>query len=89
MALGAQRTQIVRMMVWQGMKIALAGLAVGIATALGLTRLMASMLYETRATDPLTFVSVSAVLGLAALLACWQPALGAAKTDPMVALRHE
>ncbi len=89
MALGAQREGIVRMMVWQGMTIALSGMTVGMAAALGLSKLITSMLYETRATDPLTFISVGALLGFAALLACWQPARRAAKTDPMVALRHE
>jgi putative ABC transport system permease protein len=89
MALGAQRKNILRMVVWQGMKMSLVGMAVGSAAALALTRLMASMLYETRTTDPVTFVAVAALLGLLAVLACWQPAFDAAKTDPMVALRHE
>ena len=88
-ALGAQRRAIVRMVVWQGMKIAAAGMALGIAAALGLTRLMAGMLYETSAADPATFLCVAATLALTALLACWQPAFLAARTDPMVALRHE
>ncbi len=89
MALGAQRESIVRMVVWQGMRIVFSGMALGMVAALGLSKLITGLLYETRAADPLTFVSVSAVLGLAALLACWQPALRAAKTEPMVALRHE
>ncbi|HKT50325.1 MAG TPA: FtsX-like permease family protein, partial [Candidatus Angelobacter sp.] len=89
MALGAQRKKIVRLIVWQGMKMTLAGMAVGTAAALGLTRLMASMLYETRTSDPLTFGAVAALLGVMAALACGQPAFVAAKTDPMVALRHE
>jgi ABC-type antimicrobial peptide transport system permease subunit len=87
MALGAQRAQIVRIMVWQGLKMALAGLAVGTAAALALTRLMASMLYETKTSDPVTFLAVSALLGLMTVLACWQPAFYAGKTDPVVALR--
>ena len=89
MALGAQGSNILRMVVWQGMKISLVGMAVGTAAALALTRLMASMLYETRTSDPLTFLAVAALLGMMAMLACWQPAFVAAKTDPMVALRHE
>lgn len=89
MALGAQRKNILRMVVWQGMKMSLVGMAVGTAAALALTRLMASMLYETKTSDPVTFLAVAALLGLTALMACWQPAFDAAKTDPMVALRHE
>ncbi len=89
MALGAQRKNILRMVVWQGMKISLMGMAVGIAAALALTRLMASMLYETRTSDPVTFLVVAALLGLMAVMACWQPAFDAAKREPNVALRHE
>lgn len=89
MALGAQRKNILRMVVWQGMKISLVGMGVGTAAALALTRLMASMLYETRTSDPVTFLAVAALLGLMAVMACWQPAFDAAKTDPTVALRHE
>jgi putative ABC transport system permease protein len=89
MALGAQRDGIVRMLAWQGMKIALTGMALGMIAAVGLSRLITTMLYDTRATDPVTLFGVSAMLGLAAMLACLQPALRAAKTDPMVALRHE
>jgi ABC-type antimicrobial peptide transport system permease subunit len=89
MALGAQRDGIVRMVAWQGMKIALTGMALGMIAAVGLSRLITTMLYDTRATDPVTLFGVSAMLGLAAMLACLQPALRAAKTDPMVALRHE
>jgi putative ABC transport system permease protein len=89
MALGGQQGTIARMVVWQGMRIVLAGTALGIMAALGLTRLMASMLYETSATDPITLAGVAAILGLTALLACWQPAWKAALTDPMVALRDQ
>jgi len=89
MALGAQRDAITRMVVWQGMRIAGAGMLLGTIAALGLVRLMTSLLYETSATDPLTFALVTAILALAALLACFQPAFLAARADPMAALRHE
>lgn len=89
MALGAQREAITRMVVWQGMRIAGAGMLLGIISAMGLTRLMNNLLCETRATDPLTFVFVAGILAVAALLACWQPAFLAARADPMIALRHE
>jgi ABC-type antimicrobial peptide transport system permease subunit len=89
MALGAQREGIVGMMVWQGMRISLTGTVLGVVAAVALSRWMASLLYETSATDPVTFIAVSALLAVAAVLACSQPALRAAKTDPMVALRRE
>ena len=88
-ALGAQRGDIVRMVVWQGMRMALAGIGVGLVAALGLTRLMASLLYDVKANDPLTFVAVALTLAATALLACWAPALKAASVDPTVALRCE
>ena len=89
MALGAERRSILFLVVTRGMRIALAGMALGVAAALGLTRLMASMLYETKPGDPVTLLCITAILGLAALAACCQPALLASRTDPMVALRHE
>jgi len=88
-ALGAQRGDIVRMVVWQGMRMALVGIGVGLAAALGLTRLMASLLYDMKANDPLTFVAVALILAVTAFLACWAPALRAALVDPTVALRCE
>jgi putative ABC transport system permease protein len=87
--LGAQRGDIVRMVVWQGMQMAVAGIGVGLAAALGLTHLMASLLYDVKANDPLTFVAVALTLAATALLACWIPALKAALVDPTVALRCE
>jgi len=89
MALGAQRGEVVGMAVRQGMKMAIAGIAVGILAALALTRLMASMLYDVKSNDPATFATVALVLSLTALVACFLPALKAARVDPLVALRHE
>jgi len=89
MALGAEHGEIVGMAVRQGMKMALAGIAVGILAALALTRLMASMLYGVKSNDPATFSTVALVLTLTALVACFLPAVKAARADPMVALRYE
>ncbi len=88
-ALGAQRGEIVGMIIRQGMGFALAGIVIGLAAALGLTRLMASLLYDVKPNDPATFLVVAATLGTTALLACWGPALKAASVDPIIALRHE
>jgi putative ABC transport system permease protein len=89
MALGAQKSDIVRMVIGEGLRLALIGVAIGIAGALALTRFIASLLYAVEPTDPLTFISVSLILIAVALLACYIPARRAAKVDPMVALRYE
>jgi putative ABC transport system permease protein len=89
MALGAQRHEVVRMVVRQGMGIALTGIVTGLAAALALTRLMSSLLYDVSPNDPPTFAIVAITLAATALLASWGPALKAALVDPLVALRSE
>jgi len=77
------------MIVRQGLILMLIGLGVGLLGALALTRLMSGVLYGVSATDAVTFASVSALLFVVVLIACWIPARRGAKVDPMVALRHE
>ena len=88
-ALGAERGDLLRLVVGQGMRLALLGIALGVAAAFALTRLLAGLLYGVSATDPLTFVLVATLLGIVALCACYLPARRATKVDPMVALRAE
>jgi predicted permease len=89
MALGATRRAVVRLVVAQGMGLVLVGVALGVAGALALTRLVASMLFGVRAHDPLTFGAVVLLLAGVALLACYAPARRAARIDPLQALRHD
>jgi len=88
-ALGAQRRDVLRLVMRDGAKIAFLGIAFGIAGALALTRLMASLLFEVKPTDPATFTGVAILLALVALAACYIPARRAMRVDPMVALRYE
>jgi predicted permease len=88
-ALGAQQTNVLFLVVGQGLKLALTGIALGLLGAAGLTRVLASFLYGVTPTDPITFIGVSLLLTIVALLACYLPARRAARVDPMVALRHE
>jgi predicted permease len=87
MALGADRSRIRGMVVWQGMRLAFAGVALGVGAAFGLTRLIANSLYGVKNWDPTVFVSVPIVLTLVAFAATWIPALRASRLDPMKALR--
>ena len=88
-ALGAARSQVLRMIVLQGAKLAAIGVAVGLAVAYGVTRLLASLLFGVKASDPLTFAAVAVAIGIVALAASYIPALRAAAVDPNLALRHE
>jgi putative ABC transport system permease protein len=88
-ALGAQPRDVLRLVMRDGAKIALFGIASGIAGALALTRLMGSLLFEVKPTDPATFAGVAILLALVALAACYIPARRAMRVDPMVALRYE
>ncbi|HTU35840.1 MAG TPA: ABC transporter permease [Candidatus Acidoferrum sp.] len=89
MALGAQHRTVLGMVLGQGGKIALIGIGIGIVGALGLTRLMASLLFSVSAYDPVTFGGVAILLAMVALAACYVPARRAMRVDPIVALRHE
>jgi predicted permease len=89
MALGAQRNDVLRLVVWQGARLALMGVSIGIAGALALTRLMTRLLYGVSATDPLTFAALALMLTLVAIAACCLPARRAMRVDPVVALRYE
>ena len=89
MALGAQTMDVLKFVIRRGMVLALAGIAIGLATALGLTRLMSSLLFDVRAADPATFAAVALALVVIALLASYVPARRATSVDPMHALRVE
>lgn len=103
MALGAQTSHVLRMVIWQGMKLVLLGLVVGGFVAYGLKKLLASKYFEERSwqrqivdqlyglsgNEPVTVGMIAGLLALIALIACWLPARKAVQVDPLVALRHE
>jgi putative ABC transport system permease protein len=89
MALGAQRSDVLKMTVKQGLRLVAFGLVIGLVAAFVLTRVMASLLFGISATDPLTFISISLVLLAVAILASYIPALRATRVDPIIALRAQ
>jgi len=89
MALGAQTRDVLKLMLWQGARLILAGVGLGLVASFALTRWLNRLLFEVSATDPLTFGAVALLLASIALVACWLPARRAARLDPLIALRYE
>jgi ABC-type antimicrobial peptide transport system permease subunit len=89
LALGAQGSDLLKLVIRQGFVLAAAGVVIGSAISWGLTRLMTSILYEVSATDWRTFLGIAVLLSSVALIACWIPARRATKVDPLIALRSE
>jgi putative ABC transport system permease protein len=89
MALGAQRSDVLKLLLKHGMSLTLLGVTIGLLVAAALTRVIKSQLYEVSATDPTAYAGMSLLLVIVALFACWLPARRATKVDPMEALRYE
>jgi putative ABC transport system permease protein len=89
MALGATQSNVIRLIVGQGMILSLIGIGIGLAGAFGLTRVLTTLLFGVSATDPMTFMTISLLLTGVALGACFVPARRAMRVDPMIALRYE
>jgi ABC-type antimicrobial peptide transport system permease subunit len=89
LALGAQRERVLKLVLGQGIALAIAGAALGIGVALGVMRYLVSMLYDVHANDPMTMIGVAVLLTFVAVAACYIPARRAMRVDPIVALRYE
>ena len=89
MALGAQSGDVVKLVIGQGMKLAIIGVTIGLIASLALTRTMKTLLFGIRATDPVTFAAIALLLTFVALLACFVPARRATTIDPLTTLRQE